>query len=391
MANVEVTNLNIRQLESSSESLQPQASTQTSERDSNLDSDSTSSRLYTGTTSDTGERNTSDNLNNAGERDTSDNLNNAGERDTSDNLNIAGERDTSDNLNIAGERDTSDSLNNASERDTSERDTSERDTSDNLNNAGESGELSEEEDQRPNLPVPIFPIGQPVEGWCKAEQNAPGYSRTRVYKEKAYYHRNKDELKRRREEKKARKAGIPVSKKAKPIYSDIALLFRNSTTMKALPSHLPLGEEIPSVPSNCIAPLLAPVVPEVSTTVQVTTVPLASDFEDSIQSSISFEAEAQDLDIWLKKNQEQVTGDWLLRVECLRDLLKMKFKKEGSLRRKDWVQFSEALARRVNRSTRWAGLLRYWEKQWFEMRTPPPCPRQGRHIERQTLFNDEGV
>ena len=67
VANVEVTNLNIRQLESSSESLQPQASTQTSERDSNLDSDSTSSGLYTSTTSDTGERDTSDNLNNAGE------------------------------------------------------------------------------------------------------------------------------------------------------------------------------------------------------------------------------------------------------------------------------------------------------------------------------------
>ena len=61
----------------------------------------------------------------------------------------------------------------------------------------------------------------------------------------------------------------------------------------------------------------------------------------------------------------------------------MQFKREG--KPKDWVQFSEALARRVKRSTKWAGLLRHCERQWFETRTPPPYPRKGRHIEGKTL------
>ena len=101
--------------------------------------------------------------------------------------------------------------------------------------AGETGELSEEEDQRPT--VSAFPIGQPAEGWDEAERRAPGYSRTQVYKQKAYYHRNKDELKRRREEKMAREAGIPVSRKAKPIYGDISLLFGTSAKVLQSPPH----------------------------------------------------------------------------------------------------------------------------------------------------------
>lgn len=104
-----------------------------------------------------------------------------------------------------------------------------------------------------------FPIGQPAEGWCEAERKAPGYTRTRAYKQKEYYHRNKDELKRRREEKMAKEAGIPVSKKAKPIYGNVALLFGASA--KAPPSEsrhdLPEQEE-----SDCITP--PPAAPEES-------------------------------------------------------------------------------------------------------------------------------
>ena len=60
--------------------------------------------------------------------------------------------------------------------------------SDSDSSGNESGELSEEEDQRP---MSIFPIGQPAEGWDEAERKAPGCSWSRVYKQKAYYHRNK--------------------------------------------------------------------------------------------------------------------------------------------------------------------------------------------------------
>ena len=64
---------------------------------------------------------------------------------------------------------------------------------------------------------------------------------------------------------------------------------------------------------------------------------------------------------------------------------------EQDARRKDWIQYSEALARRVKRSSRWAIYLRQWERDWFETRSPPPCPRRGRHVKRKSLFFDEGV
>ena len=82
----------------------------------------------------------------------------------------------------------------------------------------------------------VFPIGQPADGWYEAERKAPGYSRTRVYKQKAYYH-----IKRRRE-KIANEAGIPVSKKAKPIYGNIALLFGASVKVPPSESHHDLPE-----------------------------------------------------------------------------------------------------------------------------------------------------
>ena len=58
-----------------------------------------------------------------------------------------------------------------------------------------------------------------------------------------------------------REAEILVSKKAKPVYGDIALLYNASA--KTPPSHLPIskGEDIPSAFSDCIAPP----VPEEST------------------------------------------------------------------------------------------------------------------------------
>ena len=83
-----------------------------------------------------------------------------------------------------------------------------------------------------------------------------------------------------------------------------------------------------------------------------------------------------------------------MRVECLRDLLQMQYRnncRDQEARQKDWVQFSEALGRWVKRSSRWAASLRLWERNWYETRSPPPCPRRGRHVKRQSLFFHEGV
>jgi len=98
--------------------------------------------------------------------------------------------------------------------------------------------------------------------------------------------------------------------------------------------------------------------------------------------------------MWLKAQKGRVTGDWLVRVECLRDLLQMQYRnncRDQEARRTDWVQFSEALGRWVKRSSRWAASLRLWERNWYETRSPPPCPRRGRHVKRKSLFFHEGV
>ena len=51
------------------------------------------------------------------------------------------------------------------------------------------------------------------------------------------------------------------------------------------------------------------------------------------------------------------------------------------------VQYSEALARRVKCSTKWAALLCHREKNWFETRTAPPCPS----YQKKSLFYCERV
>jgi hypothetical protein len=117
-------------------------------------------------------------------------------------------------------------------------------------------------------------------------------------------------------------------------------------------------------------------------------------FEETFLSYQSFQDEARELEVWLKGQKGKVTGDWLLRVECVLDLLRMQHRSRNTnkeARWKDWTQYGEALARRVKRSPRWAASLRLWARNWFESRSTPPCPRRGRHVKRQSLFLDEGV
>ena len=68
------------------------------------------------------------------------------------------------------------------------------------------GMLTEEEDQ--------YPIGQPKAGWEEAERTL-GYSKTKEYQQKTSYHKHKEEIKRRRDEKKTLSAGIPISQRTK--------------------------------------------------------------------------------------------------------------------------------------------------------------------------------
>ena len=95
-------------------------------------------------------------------------------------------------------------------------------------------------------------------------------------------------------------------------------------------------------------------------------------FEEAFLTCKSFQDESHELEIWLKGQNGKIAGDWLLRVECVLDLLRMQHKSRNTnqeARRKDWIQYSEALARRVERSPRWASSLRLWARNWVETRS----------------------
>jgi hypothetical protein len=267
-----------------------------------------------------------------------------------------------------------------------------------------------------------YPIGQPKVGWESAEKALHGYSKTQVTRKSKSYHKNKDEIKRRREERKALEAGIPVTQRPKPVWGKISTFFgphvQPLSSNSPAPTESSLGTTEPSPLGGGESPTLVASLGDGSleqspvrhaspnfddasmprdnaeSLEQSLTPYVPPNFDDAFFNRRSFHKEAHDLEVWLKNQKGKVTGDWLLRVDCLRDLLKMQHRNlttGEAARRKDWVKYSEALARRVNRSTRWAAILRNWERDWFESRSPPPCPRRGRHIKRKSLFFDEGI
>jgi hypothetical protein len=197
-------------------------------------------------------------------------------------------------------------------------------------------------------------------------------------------------------------AGIPVTQQPKLIWGNISNFFNPTSSVSTDPSLAPAQSSDSSQPflSSQSTPEITPPTDWAAPTLMA---PLEHphirpyippNFEEAFLTCQSFQDEARELQVWLKGQQGKVTGDWLLRVECLLDLLRMQHRScntHQEARRKDWTQYSEALARRVKRSPWWASSLRLWARNWFETRSPPPCPRRGRHVKRQSLFFDEGV
>jgi hypothetical protein len=112
-------------------------------------------------------------------------------------------------------------------------------------------QLGEKEDRHPTS------IRQPEAGWEVAERATHGYSKTRAYKQKTSYHKNKEEIKRRREEKKALGIGIPVSREScdgpKSRLGDITAFLKPRVSASASPVPAP-SESAPS--ANWTAPTL---------------------------------------------------------------------------------------------------------------------------------------
>ena len=113
------------------------------------------------------------------------------------------------------------------------------------------------------------------------ERSLPGYSKTNAGKTKQsrYYYKQKEKQK---EEAK---------KEMERSYGEISRFF------------------------TCPAPLPATVLPVLPV------IPTVVDFESAFFTVDSFAIEVQQLDIWLKAHGKEVTGDWLKRVNGVRDLL----------------------------------------------------------------------
>jgi hypothetical protein len=179
------------------------------------------------------------------------------------------------------------------------------------------GMLTEEEDQ--------YPIGQPKAGWEEAERTL-GYSKTKEYQQKTSYHKHKEEIKRRRDEKKTLSAGIPISQRTKPIWGDIRTMLEvesdlstsSPTEAPSTPSLQAFSTSEPSSPSDRVAPA-SPTFPAFEGSPVRPYAPPT--FEEAFLVRQSFETEGNDLKLWLKSQKGKVTGDWLVRVQCLSDLL----------------------------------------------------------------------
>ena len=268
-------------------------------------------------------------------------------------------------------------------------------------------------------------LGQPSDGWKEAERRLRGYSKHTAGNtaQSRYYGR-------KREEKQ-----LLERKQLTSTYGDISRFFNRCSTATETPSRSatlqpevirretsssPLStwiaeSDTPSPPPYALAPppgwqdtamqlpqsVPIPVSGSQSSTRTADELVLKfraplSDFETAFFNSESFEVEVQELDIWLKKSREQVVGDWVKRVQGVRDLLQfqgsfiyMSAKEEE--KHKKWREYSECIAVRLEKGPKYAQALRRWERDWFETRTPPPCPMRGKHIKRRCLFTDEGV
>lgn len=215
----------------------------------------------------------------------------------------------------------------------------------------EDSDSESESEREQDLATVRLPIAQPDKGWKAAERTLPGYSKTnaRKTKQSSYYY-NKKEKEKERERKELQQT-----------YGDISRFFDRPTPQ---PRTI-----LPSLP----------------------------DFEGSFFKAESFAVEAEQLDSWLKSHKAEVTGDWLKRVQGVQDLLRF----QGSFlysatddvkeRKAKWMEYSKGVAVRLGKGPKFAQYLRGWEQDWFNARTPPPCPMKGRYVKRQSLFTDEGV
>ncbi|KAA8912011.1 hypothetical protein FN846DRAFT_887436 [Sphaerosporella brunnea] len=243
-------------------------------------------------------------------------------------------------------------------------------------------DLESDSDKEVELSDPdddILEIKQPTLGWAHAERQLPGYSKTNTGKTRQSKWYQKQKKKEQAKEKEQLQA----------TYGDISRWFNPSGStpfpLQAAPTLLDALS-----PSWLLPPPSSSPIPSTGNA--------NLDFEQTFLRTDKLTTEIHDLEDWLKKKKKKVTGDWLKRVQGIIGLLRFHGsnssgynRAEPAKRRQDWIKYSVSVALSLGKGQKYAQALRRWERDWVEIRTPPPCPQRGRHVKRVSLFNDEGV
>ena len=117
--------------------------------------------------------------------------------------------------------------------------------------------------------------------------------------------------------------GISISQRTKPIWGDIRTMLgiesdlstSSPTEAPSTPSLQAFSTSEPSSPSDCVAPASPTFPASKGSPVRPYAPPT---FEEAFLVRQSFKTKGNDLKLWLKNQKGKVTGDWLVRVQCLR-------------------------------------------------------------------------
>ncbi|KAA8893105.1 hypothetical protein FN846DRAFT_896273 [Sphaerosporella brunnea] len=248
-------------------------------------------------------------------------------------------------------------------------------------------------------------LEQPLHGWEAAERALPGNSTTNAGKTpQSRWNSRQKEKKEQKQTEKLQKTYGSISRFFNPptpktLGTSLATPPASVSVPPFLPPEPVCPTQLEGLPSINIEPLPSrPEVPARLTTGSLGLIFLSTvvEFESAFFNSKCFNLEIKALETWLKKDKKKVTGDWLKRIEGVRDL----FRFHGSFveqqtpqgeRKKKWKEYSEVIAARLGKGRKYAQALRHWQKDWFESCFLPPCPMIGRHAKRESLFSDKGV
>jgi hypothetical protein len=253
---------------------------------------------------------------------------------------------------------------------------SEAEDSANLSGDSDSGkdsdddEEEEEEEEEGDLVLNAVSkiIGQPTEGWTKAESSLPRRKGTGC---KAPLSNTAGACWARKKKAKER---METEKTLHSTYGTISNFF--SPVVRSEPQATTL-----SATSNSSQRLF-----------------IAPNFDEPEDKNLEKELsdDIVELELWIKKNKPNLTSPWGKRVDSLLRLLKrqqyrVQLSEDKSIRSRELIEDSEGIAVEINKRKKYAKCLRRWKRDWTQSRTLPPKLHAGAHVKSESLYDDEGV